>query len=163
MYGFIISYIETATWIFIPSLLPYTAVNTTNNDSEMELQYSIEFSYLGITLGSSISMFISVKHNSTFKVLIIMYTILLGLFGWIAYDSSGFWVFNGSPIIIVSIVFILRTTDGFITPALFKKGSDLYPESSKEITTFISFISILVAIFGNIVTVLLMYFGVISA
>ena len=116
-----------------------------------------------MTLGSSISMFISVKHNDTFKVLILIYAILLGIFGWIAYDSSGFWVFKGSPIIIVSIVFILRTTDGFITPALFKKGSDLYPESSKEITTFISFISILIAIFGNIVTVLLMYFGVISA
>ena len=161
-YGLMNSYVQTATWIFIPSLMPYTAVNTTKNDSEMELQYSIELSYLGMCIGSFISMFINVKHDKTFTILLCLYTLLLGIFGWVALDSSGFWVFNGSPIIMVSIVFILRMFDGYLVPSLYKKGSDLYPESSKEITTFISFTSIIIAIFGNIVTILLMYFGVIS-
>ena len=134
--------IQLVTWVFVRSVMPYAVAHTaTNSDSENTEteQYAIELSFIALLSGSALSLFVPMKEWRNFVVVLAVYIGLSFIFLGVAVDiGSGLWIFYGSNVFIVALVFLMRFIDGFVSPLLFKEVARLYPERAHAMNQWIS-------------------------
>ena len=148
-------------WIGVRSVLPYAAAHVTPGDDNGEdtEAYAFEFSFLAISCGSCLSIFIK-KIN--FLLFFVIYTIISVTFLTIGVYKTKDWIFKGSDVIVVVLVCLIRFLDGFVTPMIYKEIGIKYPKTSEKMTRWVSAITKIGAVVATWLAYALVESGVIS-
>jgi len=137
------------TWAFIRSTLPFAISHSVEyGGGENREQYAIEFSYVAVTAGSLLAVFVHLKRERYFFIVIALFSVLMLIFIVFLADSSKHLLFDGESVTIVLLVFGMRFVDGYLSPMIYKRVGELFADDNMAMNKWIAGIEKFCAFFG---------------
>lgn len=116
-------------------------------------------SYVALLFGSLASIFVK---RIRFGIWISIFCILTLFFCIVAFDNSNDFIFTGSNVLIVVVSCSIRLLDGFLSPIIFRRVGEKFPQSSEEKNRWIAATEKIVTVIAVWFTYILVETGVIS-